>query len=456
MTGAADRVGVPSWRELFAPGRGRIAVGLLLMEFLVAVQVLVEVAVLPSIVAEFGEVRLLGVTLSASQVATVVVLPFTPRLVRRWGLRPVFYTSACVFLTGGALLASAPTSLVFVFGVVLQGAAAGAQYVLLLAILTRSFELRLRPRMYAALAAAWALPGLLGPAYGGLLASSLGWRWAFALMLPLLVPAVLLLRPALPHAAAVEGGHSVGDDLASTPTLVVFGLCMLALLAVFTLGTGWLVLVGALALVGAIAMLRRLLPAGAFVAGPGLPAVVASGFLVNAAYFSVEGFLPAFLTGVIGLPLTVAGLILTCGVLAWVTGSWVQARLSGAWTLRRIAMTGEAVLLLGIIGVVVGVAATLAPVVYVAWGLAGVGTGMAYPAIAVLATEMATPGREVVALAQYQLGEVLGSGMGPGLVGLAVTVSAATGLGLQDGLLIGFAGTFALVLAGLGAARRLP
>jgi MFS family permease len=456
VTGAIDRVAVPGWRELFAPGRGRIAVGLVLMEFLVAIQVLVEVAVLPAIVAEFGGVRLLGVALSASQVATVVVLPFTPRLVRRWGLRPIFYVSVGVFLAGGALLVTAPTSLVFVSGVVLEGVGTGAQYVLLLAILTRSFALRLRPRMYAVLAAAWALPGMLGPAYGGLLASTLGWRWAFALILPLVLPAVWMLRPALRETAAADGGRDVGDDLASASTLVTFGACMVVLLALFTLGSGWIVLVGVVALVGALVMLRRLLPAGTLVARHGLPAVVASGFLVNAAYFSVEGFLPAFLTGVIGLPLTVAGLVVTCGVLAWVAGSWAQARLTGVWPLRRIAMWGEAVLLLGVLGVLIGVASTFAPLVYGSWGLAGLGIGMAYPAIGVLATDLATPGREVVALSQYQLGEVLGSGVGPGLVGLAVTMSAATGLGLQDGLLIGFAGTCMVVLTGLGAARRLP
>lgn len=457
MTGAADRVDVPGWRELFAPGLGRIAAGLVLMEFLVAVQVMVQVTVLPAITAEFGEIRLYGVALSASQVATVVVLPLTPRLVRRWGLRPVFYASLGVFVTGGVLVVVSPTSLVFVGGVVLEGVAAGAQYVLLLAILTRSFALRLRPRLYAVLAAAWALPGLLGPAYGGLLASTLGWRWAFGLILPMVAPAVWMLRAALRDPDAADRSRDVGDDdLASPSTLVTFGLCMLVLLTLFTIGAGWIVLVGVVAAAGALAMLRRLLPAGTFVAGRGLPAIVASGFLVNAAYFSVDGFLPAFLTGVIGLSLTVAGLVVTCGVLAWIAGSWAQVRLSSAWPLRRVAMFGETVLLLGVVGVVAGVASTLAPLVYASWALAGIGIGMAYPAIGVLATELATPGLEVVALAQYQLGEVLGSGVGPGLVGLAVTLSVATGRGIQDGLLVGFAVTCVLVLASLAAARRLP
>ena len=81
---------VPAWRELFARGLARTTTGLLLMEGLVAVQVLVTVAVLPAVVSDLGGVRLFGAALSASQVATVIVLPFTPRLVTAWGPRGAF------------------------------------------------------------------------------------------------------------------------------------------------------------------------------------------------------------------------------------------------------------------------------------------------------------------------------------------------------------------------------
>src|SRR4051794_2565242 len=165
------------------------------MEGLVAVQVLVTVAVLPAVISDLGGVRLYGAALSASQVATVVVLPFTPRLVHRWGLRGAFYASLSAFVVGGLVVISAPQPWVFVLGLLVQGAGTGAQYALLLAVFTRRYSLRLRPRMYAALAGAWALPGLLGPAYGGFVASTLGWRWAFALILPLLLPAGWGLHP---------------------------------------------------------------------------------------------------------------------------------------------------------------------------------------------------------------------------------------------------------------------
>jgi hypothetical protein len=205
-----------------------------------------------------------------------------------------------------------------------------------------------------------------------------------------------------------------------------------------------------------VAALTRILPPGTLAVRRGLPAVIASGFLANAAFYSVDGFLPAYLTRVAGLSLTVAALVVTCGTLTWTIGTWAQARLANSWPIARIATLGEALMLLGVGGVIVGVAGNIAIVVYAAWGWAALGMGMVYPAIGVLATEVAAGGDEVTTLAQYQLGDVLGSAFGPALVGVAVTAAAARRVDLQEGLLIGFGATCALVLAALFASLRLP
>ena len=451
---AGDGSTVPAWRELLVAGLGRTTLGLLLMEGLVAVQVLVTIAVLPAVVSDLGGVRLFGPALSAEQVATVVVLPFTPRLVQHWGLRGAFYASVGVFSTGSLVVILAPAAWVFVAGLCVQGAGGGAQYALLLAVFTRRYSLRLRPRMYAALAVAWALPGLLGPAYGGFVASTLGWRWAFVLIVPLVVPAVWMLHPSLSEPEDHHQQTSSGP--ASTAVLVVFAASMLVLLGALT-ASG---LVGALLALpfagAAVTALARILPDGSFTARRGLPAVIASGFLANAAFYSVDGFLPAYLTRVLGLSLALAALVVTSGTLAWTLGTWGQSRLANRWPIARIATLGEVVMLVGVGGVMTGVATGVAIVVYVSWGVGALGMGLTYPALGVLATEEASRGDEVTRLAQFQLGEVLGSSVGPALVGVTVTVTAFRGLRLSDGLLIGFGATCLVVLAALSASRRLP
>jgi predicted MFS family arabinose efflux permease len=56
----------------------------------------------------------------------------------------------------------------------------------------------------ALLAGAWIVPGLLGPSYGALIASTLGWRWAFLSIIPLTVVAIALTLPALRALPPVE------------------------------------------------------------------------------------------------------------------------------------------------------------------------------------------------------------------------------------------------------------
>jgi len=349
----------------------------------------------------------------------------------------------------------APDTLTFVGGRLLQGAGSGALYALLLTIFTRRYPPRLRPRMFAAWAIAWAVPGLLGPAYGGFIASTLGWRWAFALILPLLVPAALMLRVDVKEPESSTDPSEPQVDPAGTAVLLTFGVGMMLLLTSLAVGGKWGLLVSVPGFVLALGALRSILPAGSFSAKPGLPAVIASAFLVNASFFAVEGFLPAYLTGVRGTPLTVADLVVSCGVLAWVLGTWIQSRLAGAWSPRRVATVGEVLLLAGVGGVLIGMLGAPLVLLYVSWGVAGLGMGMAYPAITLLATEYAVAGSEVVTLAQYQVAEVLGSAVGPGLVGAALGVTLARGFDLNDGLLVGFTATCLVLVCGLAASPRL-
>jgi len=426
------------------------------METLVAVHVLVTIAVLPAVVSELGGIRLYGVALSAAQLATVVALPLTGRLVNRWGFPTVFWVSIAAFAAGSVVALAAPDTLTFVGGRLLQGAGDGAQYALLLTIFTRRYVPRLRPRMFAGLAIAWAVPGLVGPVYGGFIASTLGWRWAFALILPVLAPAVLLLR------ADVKDSDSRGQvedrhvEPASTAALVGFGLGMLLLLCSLAIGGSRGVLVGIPGLLFAVGALRAILPPGSFVAMPGLPAVIAVAFLVNASFFAVEGFLPAFLTGVSKTPLALADLLVSCGVITWVLGTWIQSRLAARWQPRLVATLGQVVMVVGVGGVLLGILGPRSPLVYLSWGVAGFGMGLAYPSIALLATEIAAPGSEVVTLAQYQVAEVLGSGVGPAVVGAVLSASLVAGLDLSHGLIIGFTTTALVLVASLGASTRLP
>ena len=68
MTGDDARLAPapPPWREVFAGARGRLTTGLLLLEALVAIQILVVATVMPAVRDDLGGLQLYGWTFSAS------------------------------------------------------------------------------------------------------------------------------------------------------------------------------------------------------------------------------------------------------------------------------------------------------------------------------------------------------------------------------------------------------
>ncbi len=444
----------PRWMELFAPEYARTTVGLVLLETVVAIQLLVTLAVLPAVVKDLGGIHLYGLALSAAGLATAVVLPMSGRLVARWGLRTVFLASVMVFAAGSLVVIAAPSMPVFVVGRLAQGASGGAQYVLMLAIFTRRYPLRLRPKMLAVWSTAWAVPGLVGPAYGGLVASTLGWRWAFGLLLPLLVPSVLLLRRDLSEGSG--DSPPAQADPTGWPWLVTLALGMVGVFASLALGGAEAVWLGIAGLVPTVLALRAILPPGSFAARSGLAAVVATTFLSGVAFFAVEGFLPAMLTGVRGISLTVAGLVVTVGIVAWIAGTWWQSHVVARVPARRLVAGGACLVLVGIAGVWAGDLGAPLVLTYLAWGAAGFGMGVAFPTLTLLATDLAVGAHEVVALSQYQLSEVLGEAVGPALGGGAFSLALAAGLQLQDALSASFGVAVAGGLLFLATSYRLP
>ena len=212
----------PSWRAMFAGRLGRITVGIVLMETLFAVQTLVTITVLPAVVADLGGIRLYGVALSASVLAGAVALPVAARIAYRFGALTTFTSSVAVFAAGTVVVITAQAMPAFIVGRLVEGAGAGAQYAVALAVVARVYSERQRPRLLALWTAAWALPGLLGPSYGGLVAESLGWRWAFGLLLPVLLLAALLIAPALSTgAAAPSTDQDDGNERADSQEVIV-------------------------------------------------------------------------------------------------------------------------------------------------------------------------------------------------------------------------------------------
>jgi MFS family permease len=358
---------------------------------------------------------------------------------------PMF--TALAILVVGLVAAGAASSMgLFVAGRVIQGA--GVTIVPIYVVIARVYPAELRPKVFAATSAAWVVPSLVGPAVAGLVAEHVHWRLVFLGLIPLVVPAVLMLVPALRRAGGGEPDRAAAPGRRILAALAMAGGAAAVLYAIDR--PAWSAVVGALAVLGIAGLgagLPRLLPRGTLRLRRGLPATVALRGLLAGAFFGTETFIPLALTSLRGFTPTAAGLVLTAGALGWSTGSWYQGRGGRAHT--TLVLAGAGGLAAGILGVVPAVQST-ALLTVPAWIIAGLGMGLAFSSVSVLVMDYSTAAEQGGNSAALQIVDTLCAALAAGVGGAIITgfgtSRLASGLAVS-GLLMAAIGAMAVVAA---------
>ena len=358
------------------------------------------------------------------------------------GPRGPLWCGVAAFAIGLLLAGLAPTMALLVAGRLVQGFGGGLMSVALYVLVARVYPPALHPRIFAAFAAAWVVPVIVGPALAGFIVETLGWRWVFLGAVLLAVPASLFVQAGLRGRALQDPAPVAKTRNSRLPWAVVAAGSAGGL---YWAGqhhqAPWL----ALALLVLALAARQLLPRGTLLAQRGLPAVVALRGLVAAAFFGCEVFIPLLLSGERGLSLTQAGLVLTVGALGWSAGSWWQAR-PGAPP-RAVLLSG------GMMAIVAGILAILAllwpavPLVLgvLGWIGAGLGMGVVYPTLSVLTLELSAPSEQGSNSSALQLSDSLFSATALALSGalFAALLPQSAAAGYAAGLVL--AAGFAMV-----------
>lgn len=442
----------PPWRAVFAGARGRLTAGLLILEALVAIEIMVVATILPAVQEDLHGLHLYGWNYTALTLASLGTVPIAGRLTDRLGPKPIFGVSIGCYVVGLIMAATAPTMLVLVFARFVQGIGGGGLYVVSLSTVAKTYPSDIRPRVMALLASVWILPGLLGPPIGALVAETLGWRYAFLAPLPAIVIAALLVMPALRD---VDVSEEEGSNLpiAAVLVLMVGAGVMLGALTDPSMWTAGLVVIG---LVATILALRRVTPPGTLVARRGLPAASAAAFLASAAYFGIDGFVTLMLTQVRGLSVGEAGIVLMAAAVMWAFGSWWQSRMIGRLGPRWLTSLGALAIALG--GSVVALGLLDVPIVipYLGWALGSFGMGIVFPTIPLSVMSVVSEGTEAAELSSTILMDYLGVGIGAGLGGAWIALADSGSISLEAGLAgaFGVGVAFALLLVLVG--QRLP
>lgn len=406
------------------PGLRSAAIGATALIALFALEYIAVGAAMPTVAAALDGYRLYNMAFGATVAASVIGMIVGGWWSDRSGPRQVVWAGTLGFAAGLVVAGLAPTMEVFVAGRGLQGLGTGLATVALYVVIAQKVPDDQRPFIFSLLAAAWVVPGLVGPLLTGALVEYLSWRWVFLGVTPFVVLALAVLGPGL------RGTHASDDAPFLRPATI--GWAVLAALSVGVLnlsgerieGVEWVVGPVVLAVLAVSAW--RLLPTGTLALARGLPSVIGVRAAMGGSFLAAEAYLPLMLRDEHGYSPAQAGAILAAGSVAWALGSFVQGRLSPGTDRYQV-------MLLGVL-VYTSLMAVLVLAVWASWpgwtviavyGTATLGVGLAYPTTSLLTMRLspeAEIGRNSSAL---QVGEALTSAFALAVTGVVFGLTYA-------------------------------
>jgi Arabinose efflux permease len=183
--------------SLWRPDRRALTLGLVLTITLVGFEALAISTVMPIVARELGGLELYGWVFSAFFLGSLIGIVVVGGVIDRGGLALPFAAGLILFAIGLLCGGLAPTMPILVVARFVQGLGAGTIQPIAYVAIGRTLPESLRPRMFATLSTAWVLPGVIGPAIAGTVGDSIGWRFVFLGLLPLIAIAGALTLGAL-------------------------------------------------------------------------------------------------------------------------------------------------------------------------------------------------------------------------------------------------------------------
>ncbi|WP_181274588.1 MFS transporter [Brevibacterium oceani] len=396
-----------------------LATGIVVVEFATAVSRFVASTLLPVIAPDLDARSQLALLLAGSSLGLFVAIPLTGPALRRLGSRGVLGVGVVGYLAGLGVSAAAPTGLVFALGQFVSGSSGGLLALFGFSAAIKHLDDSTRARVVAISASMWILPALIGPAATLGLEHLIGWRWA------LLVPIPIVLIGRLLIVRAVQD-----DELGPRSKGPVGRMMLIPIGAACVMFGSELIVTSVIGVVIAAVGIGAVMPRGTARLRRGVPSALVAMLLFGFGYFGADSLITILLADGFGVSLGKAAIVLSAAPLAWGVTSLIQTSLVRGVGSPRLSQLGLAAAGLSAMTLVAGL--ELWPsysLALVAWTLSGVGVGLAYPSLYVLASrpEKSGIGPSELAVAVITA-EDFGGLMGRMVGGAIGSVNGDTGL----------------------------
>ena len=376
----------------WAPEYRRLSIGIVALVSVFGFEGIAIGAVMPVAAADLNAISNYAVAFTSFTMASLLGMTFAGLWANKIGLSRVVVFAVAALAIGSMVAGFAPNLAVLTLGRSIQGFAMGIDLVTMYVVIGRMYPEALRAKALGMLAAAWVVPGLIGPGVAGLLVEISSWRMTFLIVPLLLLGPILLLVPELKKLPFVPSPIRTDAKLQITSVLIAIGA-----LSVFQAGAShvgrWNSLLLVAIFIGSLAVAawstKALMPAGFLRMAPGIPAIVGMRGVIAGSFFAAEVYVPLALQEIRGASVAVSGGVLTAATITWFVGSWLQGS-------HKLKMTRQQILFVGVLLTSLGIALTpvavLVPsgigmsalIASLVWGIAAFGMGMCFPTLGVL------------------------------------------------------------------------
>jgi MFS family permease len=413
----------------------RLSVGIVALVSVFGFEGIAIAAVMPVAATDLNAIGNYAVTFTSFTMASLLGMSFAGLWANRIGLARVVIFAIAMLAAGSLIAGFAPNLAVLTVGRAIQGFAMGLDLVTMYVVIGRMYPETLRPKALGMLAAAWVVPGLIGPGLAGLLVEVSSWRMTFWIVPLLLIAPAMLLIPELKKLSLV-----LTPPRPDAQKQIAAVLVAIAALALFQAGAShvgrWpalnVVLIFAVALSATAWATTVLMPKGFLRVAPGIPAVIGMRGVVAGAFFAAEIYVPLALQEIRGVSVALSGGVLTAATVTWFAGSWLQGS-------HRLKFSREQILVIGVlmsaIGIAVipfavfvpdsiGMAALLASLV---WGVGAFGMGICFPTLGVLMLDKSAEEEHARNSASLQMSDSFGVIIATAIAGSILSVASRNG-----------------------------
>jgi MFS family permease len=424
----------------WAPEYRRLSIGIVALVSVFGFEGIAVGAVMPVAAADLNAISNYAVAFTSFTMASLLGMTFAGLWANKIGLARVVIFAVVALAFGSMVAGFAPNLAVLTVGRSIQGFAMGIDLVTMYVVIGRMYPEALRAKALGMLAAAWVVPGLIGPGIAGLLVEISSWRMTFWIVPLLLIGPIVLLIPELRKLPFVPTPVRTDARIQITSVLIA-----IAALSAFQAGAShvgrWNTLIVIAIFIGSLGVTawstKALMPSGFLRMAPGIPAVIGMRGVVAGAFFAAEIYVPLALQEIRGTSVALSGGVLTAATITWFAGSWLQGSHKLKYSRQQVLFVGVLLTSLGIaltpvavfVPTSIFVSAIFASLV---WGIAAFGMGMVFPTLGVLMLDQSPDEEHARHSASLQMSDSFGVVIATAIAG-SVLALASVRQGIDSG-----------------------